>query len=150
MQVFILHRDRDQRWCLLGTASILSLLVLVSLLVSVSVKTSSSLLFTTRQRSCGKVVFSQVSVCPGGVGISGPMSFRWGWGGISGTRSLLGGEGYVQWGGNTLPHTWDLGGGMSRGWVPTSMGHQVGVCPWGPWTFDTTGYGTHPTGMLSC
>ena len=42
-------------------------------------------MFTARQRSCGKVMFSQVSVCPqrGREGISGP-------------RSILGGGKYTQ------------------------------------------------------
>ena len=32
-------------------------------------------IFTARQRSCGKVMFSQMYVCPQGVDISGPMFF---------------------------------------------------------------------------
>ena len=42
---------------------------------------------TTRKRSCGKVMFSQVSVCPQGVGICSLMLFQME-GDISGTRSF--------------------------------------------------------------
>ena len=56
-------------------------------------------LITARQRSCGKVMFLLVSVCPQGVSISGPMSFPGGW------VSLV--PGPLQGGGVD----------MSRGWV---------------------------------
>ena len=62
------------------------------------------LLVTARQRSCGKVVFSQVSVCPQGVGISVPMAFLTV--GISGPMSLLGGGEYVR---GWTPPTPDMG-----------------------------------------
>ena len=62
---------------------------------------------TALQRSCGKAMFSQVSVCPsGGVGISCAMFFL-GW--ISLVPGLFWGGGYVH------------GVGMSMEWV----------CPWG-------------------
>ena len=57
---------------------------------------SRGIFITTCKRSCGKVMFSQVSVSlyRGGVGICGSMSFLGL--GISGTRSLRGVGGYVQ------------------------------------------------------
>ena len=106
-------------------------------------------IFTTRQRSCGMEMFSQVSVCLRAVflvpcpfwriGISGTMSFLGV--GISGTRSLSGG-GYVQ-----CVNMFGVGVGMSRRWVrPTTPPLR---------TWDTTEYsrqadGTHPTGMYFC
>ena len=62
-------------------------------------------IITARKRGFGKVMFSQMSVCPPGGGISGPMSSPRV--GISGTRSL------------------PKGLGMSRGWVVTPWG--VGI-----------------------
>ena len=112
---------------------------------------------STKLRECS--VFT--GVCLSTVG-----GYRWSHvlsGGISGTRSLLGGGGGVGmpkgvvtpspihgtsgrgWvcpgGAGTHPHG-TSGGDMSRGYPPH-------------WTWDTTGYGqpaggTHPTGMLSC
>ena len=81
------------------------------------------------KRSCGKVMFSQMSACPQRVGISDPMSFPGV--GISGARSFRGG-GYVQTGGNA----------QEGCYPPPRHG-----------TWDTTGYcwqagGMHPTKML--
>ena len=63
------------------------------------------LLVTTHQRSCGKLVFSHVSVCPQEVDISVSMAFLGV--GISGPMSLLGGRWVCPWDGPTHPRTWD-------------------------------------------
>ena len=71
-------------------------------------------IITTRHRSFGKAMLSQVSLCPRGrgwVGISGLMSFPGV--GISGTRSLPGvgmseGGGYVRGGIHTSGLGWDF------------------------------------------
>ena len=64
-------------------------------------------IITTFQGSCGKVMFSQISVCPLGVGISGPMSFL-------GVPSPF--EGWVCPGEGT-PQTWNLNLGYHRIWL---------------------------------
>ena len=83
-------------------------------------------IITTRHRSFGKAMLSQVSLCPRGrgwVGISGLMSFPGV--GISGTRSLPGvgmseGGGYVRGGG--YPHIWTWVGLQNNGYPPPDMG----------------------------
>ena len=62
-------------------------------------------IITARKRSCGKVMFSQVSVCPQGVGISSPMFFSDGGGASLVPGPFLKWVGYVQ----------GLGVFMSRG-----------------------------------
>ena len=92
------------------------------------------MLFGVRNRSWGKVMFSQVSVSHSIHGGRG----RYLWslipsGGISGARYILYmGDGYVWRGGYVQGGRYSL-----------------------PWTWDTTGYGrqaggTHPAGMFSC
>ena len=92
------------------------------------------LTFTARQRSCGKAMFSQVSVCPsGGVGISCPMFFL-GWislvpGPFWGVAMSM--EWVCPWGGYVqrcvlTPDMGPQGGGYVRGrWVHTHPSHRI-------------------------
>ena len=99
-------------------------------------------IFTARKRSCRKVMFSQLSGWPQGLGV-----------GISGPMSFLGVVGYLWYqvpsrGWVCLwypPQAWHLGVGMSGG-MHTHLHSRKS---------DTTGYGrqagsVHLTGMLSC
>ena len=77
-------------------------------------------IFTDRQRSCGKVTFSQVFVCPQGVDISGPMSLLGrGWVGLVSGVFWGGYAWYQVSSGVDMPGTRSLlGVGMSRDGTP--------------------------------
>ena len=74
-------------------------------------------IFTARKGSCRKVMFSQMSICPQGLGwgISGPMSFL-GMGGYLSYQVPSGGMD-MSWV-PILSEAWDLGVGMFK-WVHT-------------------------------
>ena len=100
-------------------------------------------LITARQRSCGKVMFLLVSVCPQGVSISGPMSFPGGW------VSLV--PGPLQGGGVDMSRGWVCpeDGCVCRGWIPTST--PLPLTPSGShYMCGLHMGGTNPTGMPSC